>query len=767
MLSTPYVCAKSRRQKFIPLHWLAVGTLSLFVASQPTQAQVAAHDSRRRVTEEDAIRMTRIAGHEAINSYAGMLTEDFAYFSPNRKQFVIVLKKGNLEENTNDYSLLLYKTSEVFDSPKPRILATMRSSSNRAALTDLVWLSDNDTMLFLGENPGESSQLYSMSSRSGTLKKLTNQPANLTTFSSDARGRTIVYAAEKPSSDLTAGRAAHDGVVVSGEDLSDLLVGRWRDKNRDLFVLDTATGEARQLRFGSELGGELHGDYLHFSLSPDGSRLVVNVNLLKVSPKWRAYRDQTLATILDRDLSEGALSWVARYGIIDTESGESRVLLDAPISYFGSEVVWPDDGRSVVLTGVFVPVDDARDDAKALASPAVLEVDTKTLQYKKVSDDDLRFKNFDRASGLLAFETRPRRTSYQEPEPRFFRMESGHWSAASVPPKKSLPLVVVSEQDLNNAPKVGVFDPDSGRKAVLLDPNPQFQELKFGTVKEIRFTGAEHTEVRAGLYFPSEYIPGNKYPLVVQTHGFDPKGFWIDGSFTTAFAAQALVSHGFLVLQVPDVHKWDETPAEAPNMAETLERAVEYVDGLGLLDRERIGLIGFSRTGLYVHYLLTHSHMPFRAAVIADGSDGGYTQYLQFLNAYPFTASDSEMINGGAPFGSGLLLWLRSSPEFFLDQVKTPLLLQVTSTHNLPSMWAPYIGLKRLGKPVELMYLPTGSHIIEKPWDRLASQQGSVDWMTFWLKGEEDADPLKAEKYKRWRELRKRQTDSAHVPKRM
>jgi hypothetical protein len=767
MLSTPYVCADSRRRRFMALRGLATWILSLFVTSQTTQAQVPKHDSRRTVTEEDAIRMTRIAGHEAINSYAGMLTEDFAYFSPDRKQFVIVLKKGNLEENTNDYSLLLYRTSEVFASPKPKVLVTMRSSSNRAALTDLVWLSDNDTMLFLGENPGESSQLYSIHSSSGTLKKLTHQPTNLTTFSSDARGRTIVYAAEKPALDLTAGGAEHDGVVVSGEDLSDLLVGRWRDKNRDLFVLDTKTGETKQLHFSSELGGELHGDYLHFSLSPDGSKVVVNVNLLKVSPKWRAYRDQTLATILDRELSEGALSWVDRYGIIDTESGESRVLLDAPISYFGSEVAWPDGGGTVVLTGVFVPVDDARDSAKELAGPAVLAIDTKTLQYKKVSVDDLRFKNFDRVSGLLAFETRPRRASYQEPEARFFRWESGRWIAVDVPPKKSLPLVVQSEQDLNNAPKVAVFDPESGRKALLLDPNPEFEELKFGTVKEIRFTGAEHTEVRAGLYFPAEYVPGNKYPLVVQTHGFDPKGFWIDGSFTTAFAAQALASRGFLVLQVPDLHKWDETPAEAPNMAETLERAVEYVDGLGILDRERIGLIGFSRTGLYVHYLLTHSRMAFRAAVIADGSDGGYTQYLQFLNAYPFTAADSEMINGGAPFGGGLLLWLRSSPEFFLDQVKTPVLLQVTSTHNLPSMWAPYIGLKRLRKPVELMYLPTGSHIIEKPWDRLASQQSSVDWMAFWLKGEEDTNPLKTEKYRRWRELRKRQTDSVHVSKQM
>jgi len=85
------------------------------------------------------------------------------------------------------------------------------------------------------------------------------------------------------------------------------------------------------------------------------------------------------------------------------------------------------------------------------------------------------------------------------------------------------------------------------------------------------------------LYFPAGYVSGRKYLLVVQTHGFDPKSFWIDGSFTTAFAAQALASRGFLVLQVPDVHDWDETPAEAPNMAETLERAMDYVDGLGCL----------------------------------------------------------------------------------------------------------------------------------------------------------------------------------------
>src|SRR5260370_7468998 len=56
----------------------------------------------------------------------------------------------------------------------------------------------------------------------------------------------------------------------------------------------------------------------------------------------------------------------------------------------------------------------------------------------------------------------------------------------------------------------------------------------------------------------------------------------------------------------------------------------------------------------------------------------------------------------------------------------------------------------------------------------MVSPQGNVDWFGFWLKGEEDSDPAKAEQYARWGKLRKlqeqneskfQQTNSAH-PKR-
>jgi len=62
---------------------------------------------------------------------------------------------------------------------------------------------------------------------------------------------------------------------------------------------------------------------------------------------------------------------------------------------------------------------------------------------------------------------------------------------------------------------------------------------------------------------------------------------------------------------------------------------------------------------------------------------------------------------------------------------------------------------------VELVVLPAGQHVLERPWDRLTSQQGNVDWFCFWLKGEEDPDPAKAEQYARWRRLRKLQEHQA------
>ena len=82
--------------------------------------------------------------------------------------------------------------------------------------------------------------------------------------------------------------------------------------------------------------------------------------------------------------------------------------------------------------------------------------------------------------------------------------------------------------------------------------------------------------------------------------------------------------------------------------------------------------------------------------------------------------------------------------------------LRITAIGSLSVLqeWEPYAGMLAQGKPAELVYIPEGSHVLVKPWERLTSQQGAVDWDRFWLQGYEDPDPAKADQYARWRRLR-------------
>ena len=65
-----------------------------------------------------------------------------------------------------------------------------------------------------------------------------------------------------------------------------------------------------------------------------------------------------------------------------------------------------------------------------------------------------------------------------------------------------------------------------------------------------------------------------------------------------------------------------------------------------------------------------------------------------------------------------------------------------------------YTALRRNGRPAEYVYYPDGQHVLTRPREQLTSQQGNVDWYRFWLAGEEDRDPAKAEQYRRWRAMR-------------
>ena len=81
------------------------------------------------------------------------------------------------------------------------------------------------------------------------------------------------------------------------------------------------------------------------------------------------------------------------------------------------------------------------------------------------------------------------------------------------------------------------------------------------------------------------------------------------------------------------------------------EGAIDYLEKEQLIDQNRIGIVGFSRTACFVGYALTHPNHRFAAASLVDGICCGYFEEI----AYPNVAFDTNNLNGGvAPFGEGL-----------------------------------------------------------------------------------------------------------------
>jgi dipeptidyl aminopeptidase/acylaminoacyl peptidase len=728
-------------------------------AAQSTTAGQA----KRPVTVADSIQMTRLGD---VRYTEGASSKGIAAkFSPDGKQFVVILKKGDLEANSNEYSLVLFETAEVFHSPRPRVLVSLSSSSNDPAIDNVRWLDDNDTILFLGGRPGEPTQLFSLKCSSKELKKLTSSATSLTSFATTASGEEFVYAAKNPGTNFLTESIKRQGLAVTNESVTDLIRGSsGGGEVDDVTLYFKRVNKETITRITSN--GLLQSLFNEMSLSPDGAHLLVQTEATHVSSAWGEYDDKFLKLATRHATAKGGHTNIYQYELVNTDTGTSQVVFDAPIASDGSEMAWSPDSKSVVVSDVYLPlgVDDPAERELRKAHTFLVETKISSLQFVKISQEDLKLVNWDPKTDLVACDVGRIDSLQGKTTPKaYFRKSGETWSKASASEHIAVETTpdIVLDEGMNTPPRIFATDPANGRRSLLMDLNPQFRSLALARVEEMTWKDAHGVEVKGGLYWPPDYVTGKKYPLVIQNHGWQPEKFWMDGPWPTTMAAQALASKGFFVVQVPDPdwHIW-VTSEEPLRAMESYEGVIDYLDGRGLIDRNQVGITAFSRTYWYVTYTLTHSKYHFAAAALADGVDYSYFQYVTFSNM----GREFDPVYGGPPYGKSMAQWLRESPAFLMDKIETPLRVQTLGPDSVLFDWHWYSGLSQLGKPVEMIYIPDGTHILEKPWDRMISQQGDVDWFCFWLKGEEDPDPAKADQYARWRELRKLQEQEKSNP---
>lgn len=659
--------------------------------------------SKRQIAVRDAVEMA-----EFTEDFAGSV----AWFSPDGSQFVVVLKRGNLDRNENDFQLLRFWTRDFPNSIKPELLLTLSSSSNGDAIRSVKWMPDNRTIVFQGERSGEAAQVYRFDTKEKRLGPLSNSHESIEAYGASADGRTISYTTKPRQVTGALERIAENSMVVP----EGLTLGELLSQSPDDAAL-VSTGEQLFIqRNGHPVRQISVDDFIPEwwpwtpQVSPDGRYVLVGVVVRSIPEQWKEYQDPRLQRIIASPRPQGRpIFFLERYLLIDTESGAIRPLLDTPI--MGFELTrWSADSRSIFLKNVYLPlaIGDQAEREKRQRTKFDAQVDVATGEVHVLPEKD--------------------------------------W-----PPDEKRVLRVMVKQSMTLAPKLYAEDRE-GNSRMLLDPNLGFAELNFGEVELFEWEATDRHKMKGELYKPPDFTPGKRYPLVIQTHGFAPDRFWMDGPWGSAFSARALAANGIVVLQLDYDRSVSVTAGEGRREKASYEGAILELARQGLVDPHRVGISGFSRTVYHVEYALTHCDCQFAAANLVDGIDAGYLQYLAY------GSNESAKLNDGKPFGYGLAAWVANSPGFQLGRLRAPVRMQSHGTPaSLLSFWEWFALLSEMRRPVELAYIPDAPHILVKPRDRRMAQEGVVDWFRFWLKGEEDSNPSKAAQYARWRELRKLQ----------
>ena len=609
--------------------------------------------------------------------------------SPNGEYVAYTIRETNWEENAYETEIWIAETS----TGQPRQLTNARKSSSQPGFSP-----DGSSLAFISDRDGKR-QLYRITLRGGEAEKLTSVEDGINSFAWSRDGKAIAFTMTDPVSEAMKEREKRWG---------DIRIEDQDQRYTHLYMFDLATRTTKQLTKGNFVVGS-------FDWSPDGRHIAFD----------------------HRSTSDAA------------DGGTADI-----------SVVLPATGQTMVVVAQEGP------DSNPRWSPSGTEIAFETAMAKPF----FYFQNSVIATiALGSTQARPLTDAFDENPNLVAWTKAGiHFSASQRtwsylftldPASKQITKHAVREQWIGNGYSLSA---DGSRAAFTASSPTEFPDVYVAPLSTmtptkvsdaggqiaswpkyarevVRWKSQDGAEIEGVLHKPADMVSGRRYPLLIVIHG-GPTGVSRPNPYGsgTAYPIEAFLAKGALVLE-PNYRgsagygeKFRSLNVRNLGVGDAWD-VLSGIDALvqqGLVDRDRVGSMGWSQGGYISAFLTTRHSDRFKAISVGAGISDWMTYYVN-TDIHPFTRQYLKATPWDDP-----KIYAETSPMTYIKQARTPTLIQhgdQDARVPIPNAFQLYQGLRDQRVPVQLSVLKGFGHGINKPKANRAVMQQNLDWFTRYI----------------------------------
>ena len=376
----------------------------------------------------------------------------------------------------------------------------------------------------------------------------------------------------------------------------------------------------------------------------------------------------------------------------------------------------------------------------------IMDLSTKQVEaITKNFDPSINNASWNEYDGLIYFTTTDRDRvnvyKYDTSSKEYTKLDLNEEIIRAFYPAKKSSSAIYFGTSIANTTRAYAYDLNGKESKLISDPfAKQLSEIEFGKYGDWNFKSSVGVTIEGRYYLPPNFKSSKKYPMLVYyyggttptarsyEHNYPPHLYAAMGYVVYVVNPSGAIGYG-QKFSAMHVNAWGKRTAE-----DIIEGTKKFIQEHSFVDAKKVGCLGASYGGFMTMYLQTRTDI-FAAAMSHAGISDITSYWGEGYWGYTYSSGASAH---SYPWNN-MDLYVKQSPLFSADKVKTPILLMHgTDDTNVPpgESLQMYTALKILGKPVEHIRVKGENHVMAKYQHRIDWMNSVMAWFDYWLKGE-------------------------------